>query len=63
MEVQPCKCGEMPYFWRLGDIYVCGCINPNCDVANRAKSLKSKEDAIKRWNENMTRGSNNEANR
>lgn len=59
MDVEPCKCGKMPRFWRFGDVYMCGCVNPNCHGVYPARSLKSKEDAIRRWNEKMKGESNN----
>lgn len=56
--VELCKCGKPPRFWRFGDVYICGCVNPNCKTIYPARSLKSKADAIGRWNEKM-RGENN----
>lgn len=52
MEIIPCKCGKLPRFWRFGDVYICGCINSNCHEYP-ARSLRSKEDAIRRWNKKM----------
>ena len=56
--VELCKCGKPPRFWRFGDVYIWGCVNPNCKTIYPARSLKSKADAIRRWNEKM-RGENN----
>lgn len=52
-EIDPCRCGKSPRFWRFGDVYLCGCINPNCTDVYPVRSLKSKEDAIEQWNEKM----------
>lgn len=61
MEIIPCKCGKLPRFWRFGDVYICGCINSNCHEYP-ARSLRSKEDAIRRWNKKMKGELNNDQN-
>ena len=51
MIVEPCKCGKQPHYWKFGDVYLCGCINSKCRDVFPEKSLKSKEDAIRKQNE------------
>lgn len=53
MNITPCKCGKIPNCWHFGDVYVCGCINPKCHGIYPVRSLKSKQDAVSRWNEKM----------
>lgn len=48
MIVEPCKCGKQPHYWKFGDVYLCGCINSKCRDVFPEKSLKSKEDAIRK---------------
>lgn len=59
MTAVPCKCGKMPRVWKLGDVYLCGCLNPGCNVPPN-RSMRSKEHAIEKWNEKMKGENNND---